>query len=40
MCSYKQKSDKDLKIKKTTGGDMAVETTEHLINVSFNRDLT
>ena len=36
MFSYK-KSDTDLNIKKKTGGDMVIETNEHLINVSFNR---
>ena len=39
MFSYR-KSDKDLNIKKQTGGDMVVETNEHLINVSFNRDIS
>ena len=39
MFSYKS-SDKDLNIQKKTGGEMVVETNEHLINVSFNRDLS
>ena len=39
MFSYKS-SDKDLNIKKKTGGDMVVETNEHLINVSFNRAIS
>ena len=38
MFSYK-KSDTDLNIKKKKGGDMVIETNEHLINVSFNRDI-
>ena len=37
MFSYK-KSDTDLNIKRKKGGDMVIETNEHLINVSFNRD--
>ena len=39
MFSYKS-SDKDLNIEKQTGGDMVIETNEHLINVSFNRDIS
>ena len=39
MFSYR-KSNKRLNIKKKTGGDMVVETNEHLINVSFNRDIS
>ena len=39
MFSYK-KSDTDLNIKKQSSGDMVIETNEHLINVSFNRDLS
>ena len=35
-----KKSDKDLNIKKESGGDMVIETNEHLINVSFNRDIS
>ena len=38
MFSYK-KSDTDLNIKKKSSGDMVIETNEHLINVSFNRDI-
>ena len=38
MFSYK-KPDTDLNIKKKSGGDMVIETSEHLINVSFNRDI-
>ena len=38
MFSYK-KSGTDLNIKKKEGGDMVIETNEHLINVSFNRDI-
>ena len=38
MFSYK-KSDTDLIIKRKKGGDMVIETNEHLINVSFNRDI-
>ena len=37
MFSY-QKSAKDLNIEKKPGGDLAIETNEHLMNVSFNRD--
>ena len=39
MFSY-ESSDKDLNIEKKTGGDMVVETNEHLINVSFTRDIS
>ena len=38
MFSYK-KSDTDLNIEKKQGGDMVIETNEHLINVSFNKDI-
>ena len=38
MFSYK-KSDTGLNIKTKSGGDMVIETNEHLINVSFNRDI-
>ena len=39
MFSY-NKSDTDLNIEKKSGGDMVIETNEHLINVSFNRDIS
>ena len=39
MFSYK-KTDKDFNIQKRTDGDMVIETNEHLINVSFNRDIS
>ena len=35
-----KKPDADLNIKKKSGGDMVIETNEHLINVSFNRDIS
>ena len=40
VCFLVKKSEKFLNIKKTTGGDTVVETNEHLINVSFNRDVS
>ena len=39
MFSY-QKSDKYLNLEKKPGGDMVVETNEHLIHVSFSRDIS
>ena len=39
MFSFK-KTDKDFNIQKKSGGDMVIETNEHLINVSFNRDIS
>ena len=36
----KKKTDKDFNIQKKSGGDMVIETNEHLINVSFNRDIS
>ena len=39
VCFLIKKSDTDLNIKRKKGGDMVIETNEHLINVSFNRDI-
>ena len=39
MFSY-QKSDTDLNINEKAGGDMVIETNEHLLNDSFNRDIS
>ena len=33
-------TDKDFNIQKKSGGDMVIETNEHLVNVSFNRDIS
>ena len=35
-----KKTDKDFNIQKKSGGHMVIETNEHLINVSFNRDIS
>ena len=40
VCFPLKKTDKDFNIQKKSGGDMVIETNEHLINVSFNRDIS
>ena len=40
VCFLIKKTDKYFNIQKRTDGDMVIETNEHLINVSFNRDIS